>query len=331
MSKSININQKIAIIGCGYWGTILVNSLINIGFKNIFAHDKNLTNVKILKKKFKNIRFVKKYKELLNNSEIKIFFFATPPSKSYLLVEKAIKRNKNIFVEKPGFKKTSDFKKIIKLNNKFNNILMFGYIYCYHDHINYIKNIIKKNILGKILYIKLQRQNLGPIRNDVNSSFDLASHDLSILFNFFGKMPNLINHIQYPILKKGISDISNLHLKIGKIYVDVNTSWLNPLKVRTLTIIGKKKMLQFDELNLKNPVKIFNKYAKYPNLSKFDKKFLKSKAKIYLGNSKNVKIKVSSPLENELKHFFTSIQKRVKPKTDVQFAYNILKFLDRIN
>ena len=123
----------------------------------------------------------------------------------------------------------------------------------------------------------------------------------------------------------------NRVLKIGKIYVDVNTSWLNPLKVRTLTIIGKKKMLQFDELNLKNPVKIFNKYAKYPNLSKFDKKFLKSKVKIYLGNSKNVKIKVSSPLENELKHFFTSIQKRVKPKTDVKFAYNILKFLDRIN
>ena len=92
-----------------------------------------------------------------------------------------------------------------------------------------------------------------------------------------------------------------------------------------------KNIALFDELNLKSPIKIFNKYAKYPKLDKFDKKFLKLKAKIYLGNSKNIRIKSTSPLKNELKHFFYSVEKKLKPKTNIDFAYSILKFLNRIN
>ena len=273
----------------------------------------------------------KNYKSLLHDDSIEYFFFATPPSINYSIIKEAILFNKKIFIEKPGFRKINEFKKIIKLSNKNNVFLMFGYVYCYHDYISYIKKILKNKKLGKILYIRFQRQNLGPIRSDVNSSYDLSSHDLSIILYIFGKLPKLIKHIHYPILKKKISDISNLHMKLNNIFIDIDTSWLNPNKVRTITIVGEKKMLFFDELNLNEPLKIFNKYAKYPDMTQFDKKFINSKAQIYLGNSNILKIKSNPPLKNELVHFFKFSNSNLKPITDKNFAFKILNFLKRIN
>ena len=58
---------------------------------------------------------------------------------------------------------------------------MFGYIYCYNNHIDKIKEILDKKILGEIQYISFSRKNLGPIRNDVDVDYDLTSHDLSII------------------------------------------------------------------------------------------------------------------------------------------------------
>ena len=59
------------------------------------------------------------------------------------------------------------------------------------------------------MYINFQRQNLGPIRNDVHVAEDLSSHDLSIILNIFGKLPKIISHSKYSILKKNISDIES--------------------------------------------------------------------------------------------------------------------------
>ena len=127
---------------------------------------------------------------------------------------------------------------------------------------------------GKILYIKFERQNLGPIRNDVNASYDLSSHDLSIFVYLFNKIPQIIKNSSYAILKKNISDISNLSFKFKHIYIDINNSWLNPIKVRRISIVGSKKMLLFDELNLNDPVKIYNQYAKYPKIQDFNRLFI---------------------------------------------------------
>ena len=159
---------------------------------------------------------------------------------------------------------------------------MFGYIYYYNSYIDKIKTILDKKILGEIQYISFSRKNLGPIRNDVDVDYDLTSHDLSIIKKLFKKLPMIKSYKKYSLLKKNISDISNLHLKLKNINIDINNSWLNPNKERLIKIIGKKKMLSFDELDLEAPIKIYNQYAKYPKLDFFDKKFLKSKALICL-------------------------------------------------
>ncbi len=203
---------------------------------------------------------------------------------------------------------------------------MVGYIYYYNVYIEKIKKILDKNILGEILYISFSRKNLGPIRSDVDVDYDLTSHDLSIIKKLFNKIPKIKSYEKYTLLKKKISDISNLHLKIKNINIDINNSWLNPTKERVIKIIGEKKMLSFDEMNINSPIRIYDQYAKYPDMNYFDEKFFKSKALIYKGKSKKIKIKTQSPLINEIEKFFNS----AKPPTDINFARDILVFLKKI-
>ena len=321
-----NKNQKIVIIGSGYWGSIIINALIELKFRNIIIYDKSTKNKKIAKRKFKIIKFENNFFNILSDKNILNIFVATPPSENLIIVKELIKNNKNIFLEKPGFSNVKDIEKIEKYLKKSRSKLMFGYIYCYNNYIEKIKTILDKKILGEIQYISFSRKNLGPIRNDVDVDYDLTSHDLSIIKKLFNKLPDIKSYEKYSLLKKNISDISNLHLRLKKINIDINNSWLNPDKERLIKIIGKKKMLSFNELNVEAPINIYNQYAQYPKLDFFDKKFLKSKALIYKGKSKSIKLKSSSPLINEIKSFFNY----KKPITDIKMAKEILIFLEKI-
>ena len=321
-----NKNQKIAVIGSGYWGSIIIKTLIELGFKNIIIYDKSVKNKNIAKKKFNIVKFENIFSNILKDNNILNTFVVTPPSQNLKIVTKLINNDKNIFLEKPGFDKINDLKKIEKYLKKSNSKLIFGYIYCYNEYIKKIKTILDRKILGEIQYISFSRKNLGPIRSDVDVDYDLTSHDLSIIKKLFNKLPKIKSSEKYSLLKKDISDISNLHLTLGNINIDINNSWLNPTKERLIKIIGKKKMLSFDEMNLDAPIQIYNQYAKYPDLDFFDKGFLNSKALIYKGKSKSIKLNVTAPLINEIKSFFNT----KKPLTDIKFAKDILTFLEQI-
>ena len=271
-------NCNTALIGCGYWGTNIAKVLNTVKKGKIAIFDTNLSNARTLKKRFNDKFFISfKLEQLINSKEISNIILATPPEKNFNLLKLCIKNKKNIFVEKPGLRTFNEINKISKLKN--NKILMFGYIYLFNNYINFIKKFIRNKKNGKLLYLSFQRQNLGPIRNDINASYDLSSHDLSIILNLFRNLPSRINHNNYCILKKNISDISNLNFKIKKVFFNINNSWLNPEKIRKVTVITSKKMLLFNEIDPINKIKIYNKYAKYPKISQFDSSYFKKKSK----------------------------------------------------
>jgi len=322
-----NIKSNVVLIGGGYWGTNIAKNLVRLK-RNIILFDTNIENAKTLKKRFPNKIVVhKSYKELLKNEKLKFFIFATPPSKNFKLIKLACSYKKKIFLEKPGFKSLTEFNLIKKKFPKNSQNIMFGYIYMFNNYIKYIKKFIKKKSNGKILYIKFQRQNLGPIRNDVNVSYDLSSHDISILFYLFNSKIRLLNSNSYNILKKNISDISNLSFKIKNFYTDINNSWLNPDKVRRLIIITSKKMLLFDEMKTIKKIKIFNKYAKYPKLSNLKNKFFFKGAEIFEGNNFEPKIKENDPLYDEINYFLNN--KNIK-MDKFNIGYKVLKILQKL-
>ena len=319
--------DNIAIIGLGYWGTIVTNTLISLSiFKTIFICDTDRKKVNILKKKFGNKVIAIDQKGIINNDKIKNIFLATPPKGNFRILQLLINSKKNILIEKPGMTKLSHFRQIKKILKKSKSKVTFGYIYVYNNYIRYLKKIIRSKQLGVIKYINFQRQNFGPIRNKVSAAYDLATHDLSILYYLFNKKVVLRNSINHDILRKGNFDISSLNLLSGNIKIDINVSWLNPEKIRKIIIIGSKKMLLFDEMNIKEPIKIYNNYVSFPKIDKFSKNYFNQSKYIFKGSSKSIRLKDMKPLDNEIKEFINN----QKNFTDINFSEKIIQTLKSI-
>jgi predicted dehydrogenase len=321
--KKINI----AIIGLGYWGTIVTNALTSMGlFKKIYINDTDLKKVSIIKKKFGSKVIRCDLNQIKNNDKIKHVFLATPPKENFAILKCLIKSKKNILIEKPGMTSLKLFDSIKKelKNNRVK--LSFGYIYIYNDYIRYLKKVIESNKLGKIRYINLQRQNFGPIRNKVSAAFDLATHDISILYYLFNKKISLKSSVNHNILGKNNYDISFLNLKAGETNIDINVSWLNPEKIRKIIIIGSKKMLLFDEMNINEPIKIYNNYVSFPKIDKFSKDYFNQSKYIFKGKSKSIKIKDTKPLNNEILEFVKS----KRNITNIDFSKNIIKTIKNL-
>ena len=316
--------EIIAIIGLGYWGTIVTNTLVALKFfKKIYIYDNDIKKVKILKKKFKGKVFVISFNEIVKKNDIKNVFLATPPNNNFNILSILIKAKKNILIEKPGLIKLKHYKIIKKLVKKNKNKLSFGYIYIYNSYIRLIKKIILSKKLGKIKYINLQRQNFGPIRNKIPAAYDLATHDISILYYLLKRKIKLIKTVNHDILNKKNFDISFLNLSSGDIKIDINVSWLNPEKVRKIIIIGSKKMLLYDEMNINDPVKIYNNYVAFPKIAKFTKFYFNQSRYIFKGSSKSIKLTNDKPLNNEIKEFIYN----KKTITNLEFSEQIIKTL----
>ena len=167
--------------------------------------------------------------------------------------------------------------------------------------------------------------------NKGDKILEIGCSDGNNLNYLFNKLPKMIKDTSYSILKKNISDISNLSFKYKSFFVDINNNWLSPDKIRRITIITNKKMLLFNEMLTYNKIKIYNKYAKYPKISEFDNKFFNKKAKIYLGKNYSPKITQNDSLLDEFKYFFKCVKRNSKPVTDIEFASKILKILSKVS
>ena len=321
------MKNQILIIGCGYWGSIIINTIKNLKkFKKIYVCDVDNYKTNLIKKRFGDFVNIIKLDEISKYEDIRYIYLATPPSKNLKLIKKLIPLNKKILLEKPGFSNLKDFRIVKKELNKSKSELRFGYIYLYHQYINYLKSIIKNNKLGKIKYIKFQRQNFGPIRNDVNAFADLATHDLSILKFLFNNEIKLKNYIKHDILRLNSGDIISANFTIKNIPIDINVSWLNPEKVRKITIITNKKMILFDEMNITKPIQIYDNYANYPKISKFTDDFFSQKAFVYRGKSRYIKLKDKMSLDQEILDFVND----KKNISDIDFASDIIKISNKI-
>ena len=320
---------KIGVIGCGYWATNIIKSLEEENFKNVYVFDFDKKKLINAKSKFFFLQVCNSLNEILSK-KLDCVLLVTPASTHYSLGKAILKKNFNLYIEKPSTLKSQHLKELINISKKKKLKLMSGYIYIYNTYIQYIKKIINTKKLGNIKYIYFERSNLGPIRNDTSCLWDLASHDLSTAMYLLKNKPKISYVKTYNFLKKNLFDISSVGLDFKKTKVEIRSSWLNPEKIRKIIIIGEKKMLQFDEMEPVNKIKIYNKYVSYPDIKSFNKSFFTPRVNIYLGKTYVPKIKFKSPLKEELKHFFYSVKKNKNPITSGSYALKVLQLLEKI-
>lgn len=305
-----SIKKNIVLIGYGYWGNILSNQLNKIKKINfIGACDFKKKNLSNFKKNFPDKKIFKNLNDIYKEKKIDAVIIATNYKSLAEIAIKMLNNNINCFIEKPVSKNENIIKKITQVANKKKLICMPGYIFLYNDAIRYIKKILDKKILGRIRTINIERTNLGPFRQDVNAIWDLASHDISILYYFFKKNIKFEHVSKKSFLKKKIEDYANINFSINKkIFGTILCSWLYPKKERKITIVGDKKMLIWNDLDVNKPITIFDKgiFLK----KNYVKNFLEYKSYLYSGKETISKINTKEPLYNELNSFISLLYKK---------------------
>jgi predicted dehydrogenase len=243
----------IGIIGIGYWGNKVLNTLEKINSIKIkYLCDLNYAALKDYETKY---ICTTDYNNILQDKDVNIVFIITPLSNHYELICKSLNFNKNVFVEKPICKTMDELNHIIEVAKKSNKLFFCDYIFNYSDKINKLKEIFNEN-KNEILYIELNRENFGNFYKDSNVIFDLLPHDLSIIYKLFDydnkiKIKNVDKIFNDDLLIKTI-----INFEINNIPGFINISWLNEEKNRIIKIFCKNKIIIYDDSN--DIIKIFN-------------------------------------------------------------------------
>ena len=252
---------KIAQIGVGYWGPNLLRNLVTN--ENIFvkiAVDRSDERRKFIKNKYPGIKVTDNTDLIFKDNDINAVVIATPVRSHFDLTMQALDSGKHVLVEKPMATNIEQVRKIGKLANKKDLIAMVGHTFLFNNAVRYVKKIIDEGELGDIRYIYSQRVNLGRIRNDVDALWNFAPHDISIIQYWLNEpqpLDSTINGMDY--VQKGINDVVFMNIKYpGNIMANIHVSWLDPHKIRRMTIVGSKKMAVYDDL-ADNKITIYDK------------------------------------------------------------------------
>jgi predicted dehydrogenase len=316
---------RIGIIGLGHWGPNylrIFNQLEHSKVVSVCDQDKNKKNLI----KNTNIKFYSDYKDMLKDPDIDACVIATPASTHYSIAKEFIKTNRDVLVEKPLAVSVKECEELVNLAVKKNVKLMVGHTFLFNDGINWLKNFIFNNGIGKPYYFYAVRTNLGPIREDVDALLDLATHDISIFYYILEEKPVYVSAVGSSFLNKKRVDVATLKIKFtNNVDCYAHVSWLQPCKIRQITVVGDKKMVVFDDVNVNEPIRIYDKSVE---IEKTYSDFGEFKMILRDGDIVVPKIKMVEPLKNQCQHFIDCIISNKKIISDGKFGLEIVKVLE---
>lgn len=242
---------KVAQIGIGYWGPNLLRNLVNN--KNIsvmMVSDKSAERRAFVNNKYPDITVTDNNDLIFKSSDIDAVVIATPVISHFDLSMQALRSGKHVLVEKPMASKVKDVRQIGDLAKENDLVVMVGHTFLFNSAVRYVKSLIDSRELGDIRYIYSQRVNLGRIRNDVDALWNLAPHDISIIQYWLGDSePVTVNRQGMAYVQKGIDDVVFLNITYPNgVLANIHVSWLDPHKIRRMTIVGSEKMVVYDDI-----------------------------------------------------------------------------------
>ena len=325
----MNKKRNVGIIGAGRWGPNVIGALRRIEDVNLqIVADINQTALDLVKSRFSNLSTTTDPMELITDDSLDALAICTPVETHLDFVEKALNNNKHVFVEKPLGKESSLCSEVCDLAESKGLKLVVGHVFLFNNSILSLKEIIQNGDIGDILHLNATRTNLGPVRKDVNAAWDLTSHDLSI-FNFLlDSNPLEVSCIGSCKLDSNIEDTTYTSFKYeNEILAHAHASWLNPRKVRQITVVGSKKMLLWDDLNLDNPITIFDSSIGLEQ-SYYSDSFSSHRHSYNRGNVILPSVLTNEPLLDEMKHFVNVIQDLEKNRSSGLMGFQITKALE---
>lgn len=323
---------RIAQVGVGYWGPNLArNFAATEGAQLVALCDRDARRLAQIGRQLPGTRLVAGYEDILADDAVDAIVIATPVATHFELAESALSSGKHVFVEKPLATSSVECQRLIELAESNDRRLMVGHVFVYNAAVRAIKGYIDRGELGEIYYVYSQRLNLGQVRHDVNALWNFAPHDLSILGDWFDADPTGITARGFSYVQPGIEDVVFMTLDYpGGIGANVHISWLDPLKVRRMTIVGSEKMLVYDDVSPDAKITIYDRGVSRREID--DATAIPSFGEFQLllraGDVLIPKLPFEEPLKLECQHFVDCIRTGSAPRSDGWAGLRVVRVLE---
>jgi predicted dehydrogenase len=316
---------QVAVVGVGGWGKNLVRNYDQIQTANLkYICDIDEVALAQVHKLYPNARATTQLELLLEDEQLEAVIVATPAVTHYKLCRAALEAGKDVYVEKPFVLRVEEAEELIELADRLERVLMVGHLLKYHPVVTLLADMVQGNELGTIHYIYSQRLNLGTVRSDESSLWNFAPHDISVILHLLGKDPVDVSARGQCYLQPHVEDVVFLNLNFGdRRMAHVHVSWLDPHKVRKMTIVGSKKMAVFDDLETTEKLRIYDKGANFNG----DYDTFAEYIGLRFGDITMPYISMSEPLQLECNHFLDCVRQRTQPLTDGRDGLRVVKVL----
>lgn len=323
---------RIALIGLGYWGPNYARVCTELPETQLVAAcDTSDEGVAIVRARYPGVRTTRDPSHIIEAKDIDAVIIATPTSTHYALTRAVLDAGKHVLCEKPLAGTTAECDDLIAAAVGVQKILFVGHTFIFNPAVRQMRELVASGQIGRVLYCHAARTGLGPIRKDVNVLWDLAPHDLSILLYLMDEEPVTVWATGQAFLQEGCEDVAFVHLgfRSGAIAA-AHLSWLDPYKVRRVTVVGDERMVVFDDVAPDEKLKVFDRGASYeaPSEESRGAGFGEFKTVIRDGDIHIPKVPAREPLKDQVAHFAECCLSGLRPETDGHAGRRVVAALE---
>jgi len=318
---------SVGVIGCGYWGPNLVRNFQSLANCQVKAAcdliPERLANIQRL---FPDIAGFRDYTGILGADGPDAVAVAAPVRYHYPIAKACLLAGKHTLVEKPLASSSAECAELIEIAERKGLTLMVGHTFLYSAAVRKIAAIIHAGDIGEIRCITARRLNLGLFQKDINVAWDLAPHDISIILHILGEFPTMVNCQGNAHVSPGIEDVTNMSLSFpNKRFATIQSSWLEPRKIREMTFVGTRRMIVYDDIQTSEKIRIYDARVERP--PHYDT-FGDFHYSYHYGDCHIPHVHQEEPLKVECQHFLDCIRSGNPPLSGGQSGLDLVRILE---
>lgn len=253
--------MRLAVIGLGRWGPNHIRNFAALKDVHVTAAADPVAGTRErVRSAYRDVDCVSDYRDVLTRDDVDAVVVATPTVTHRDIVRDALRAGKHVLCEKPLAASSADAWALVAEAERAGRVLMTGHVFLFNAGIEFLSRSVREQAAGPLYYLNAVRTNLGPFRYDVNAGWDLASHDVYIFNHLLQDRPTHVAAVGGSFLNKPVEDIVFITMQYPNgVLGHIHVSWLDPKKVRTLTLVGEKKMITWDEFGVPGPIMIYDR------------------------------------------------------------------------
>ncbi len=304
---------RVGVIGCGYWGPQLIRNFSELPEAQLVAvADRRPSRLDYVRSRYDRVLALPDHQELLA-SDVEAVVVATPIHTHHAVAREALLAGKHVLVEKPLAASVEEAQDLLNLAAERDLTLMVGHTFLYNPAVAELRRMVRSGELGRVHYVDGARLNLGQFHPLVNVLWDLAPHDISILVDILGEAPVSVSARGSSCVQPGVHDVAYLTLTFPNgVLAQMHVSWLDPAKVRRITVVGDAKMVVYNDVSLGEKIRVFDKGVTTPLTDNFGEFQLSYR----YGAITIPYIEWQEPLRLECADFLSSVRTGRPPVTD---------------